>query len=170
MTWLLKLYPRRWRQRYGREFTELMAGQRFSMATVVDVVAGAIDAWIYPQSSTAKTSGARGEATVMTGILKLRCAGAGAPVTPADNRKAAVLTVAGTLLLTLLWMWGLRVYPDNPYLFSIGTVSFIPPYLLSMRYTTLKGRPDRVQAVFIASQILVVMAIMLGAAWLGERI
>ena len=107
---------------------------------------------------------------MMTGVLKLRCAGAGAPVTAADNRKAAIVTIAGTLMLTLLWLWGMQVYPDNPYLFSIGTMSFIPPYLLSMRYTTLKGRPGAVQAVFIGWQLLAVMAIMLGAAWLGQGI
>jgi hypothetical protein len=169
MTWLLKLYPPRWRQRYGREFAELMAGQPFSIATVVDVVAGAIDAWMYPQSSTAQAADSRGETNMLAG-LRLRCAGAGEPVTRADSRKAAAVTVVGTLLLTLLWMWGMQVYPDNPYLFSIGTVSFVPPYLLSMRYTTLKRRPGGVQAVFIASQLLAVMVIMLGAAWLGQRI
>jgi hypothetical protein len=170
MTWLLKLYPPRWRQRYGREFTQLMAGQPFSIATVVDVMAGAIDAWIYPQSSTAKATDSGGESTLMTGVLKLRCAGAGAPVTAADSRKAAAMVIGGTLLLTLLWTWGIRAYPENPYVSSIGLVSYIPPYLLSMRYTTLKGRPGRVQAVFIGSQMLAVMAIMIGAAWLGQRI
>lgn len=169
MTWLLKLYPPRWRQRYGREFAELMAGQPFSIATVVDVMAGAIDAWLHPQSSTAQTADARGETKMLTG-LKLRCAGAGEPVTAADSRKAATVMLVGTLFLTVLWIWGLRLYPDNPYILSLGTMSFIPPYLLSMRYTTLKGRPGSVQAVLIGWQLLAVLAIMLGAAWLSERI
>ncbi len=169
MTWLLKLYPPRWRQRYGREFAELMAGQPFSIATVVDVMAGAIDGWIYPQSSTAQTADARGETKMFAG-LKLRCAGAGVPVTAADNRKAITVMLVGTLFLTVLWIWGLRLYPDNPYILSLGTMSFIPPYLLSMRYTTLKGRPGSVQAVMIGWQLLAVIAIMLGAAWLSQRI
>ena len=69
MTWLLKLYPRRWRQRYGREFEELMAKQPRSFGTVVDVVAGAIDAWIYPQSSTASpVADSKGGGTMITGL------------------------------------------------------------------------------------------------------
>ena len=39
-----------------------------------------------------------------------------------------------------------------------------------MRYTTLKGRPGSVQAVMIGWQLLAVIAIMLGAAWLSQRI
>ena len=49
-------------------------------------------------------------------------------------------------------------------------MAFMPPYLISLRYTSLKGRPGNVQAVFIVSQLLAVTAIMLGAAWLGARI
>ena len=49
MTWLLKLYPPGWRRRYGDEFTQLIAAQSFSLATTIDVLAGAIDAWINPQ-------------------------------------------------------------------------------------------------------------------------
>jgi hypothetical protein len=146
-----------------------MAGQRFSIATVLDVMAGALDAWIYPQSSTAQPADTKGETNMFAG-LKLRCAGAGAPVTKADKRKAAIVTVAGTLVLTLLWLWGVWAYPHNPYVFSLGAVSFIPPFLLSTRYTTLKGRPGVVQAVMIGWQLLAVTAIMLGAGWVNHSI
>ena len=43
MTWLLKLYPPRWRRRYGKEFLALIAPQRFSIVTVLDIIGGAID-------------------------------------------------------------------------------------------------------------------------------
>ena len=165
------LYPPRWRQRYGAEFTSLMAAQPFSIATVVDVVAGAIDAWIDPQQSTSRpASDAGGERPMVPSGVKLRCAGAGSPVTAADARKAAVVTVGGTLFLTLLWGWGQQRYPDNPYLDAMVLMAFMPPYLVSLRYTSLKGRPGSVQAVFVISQLLAVTAIILGAAWLGERI
>src|SRR5688572_8186787 len=169
MTWLLKLYPRQWRQRYGREFEELMAKQPRSLGTVVDVVAGAIDAWIYPQSSTASpVADSKGGGTMITG-LKLQCAGAGVPVTRADQRKAVAVVLGGTLLLVVLWVLADQWYPDSPYLKAIGSVSFIPPFLLSLRYTSLKGRPGSVQAVVIGGQLLAVMAIVLGAAWLSTR-
>ena len=38
MTWLLKLYPPRWRRRYGKEFVALIASQRFSLVTVLDII------------------------------------------------------------------------------------------------------------------------------------
>ena len=56
MTWLIRLYPPAWRRRYGRELAELIAVQPMSFCTAVDLVAGAVDAWLNPQSSTAVTS------------------------------------------------------------------------------------------------------------------
>ena len=53
MTWLIKLYPPAWRRRYGRELSELIATQPASFGTAIDLIAGAIDAWLNPQSSTA---------------------------------------------------------------------------------------------------------------------
>ena len=40
----------------------------------------------------------------------------------------------------------------------------------SPRYTSLKGRPGRVQAVLIAGPAAIVIAIALGAAWINTRI
>ena len=36
MTWLLKLYPREWRRRYGTELEELVASQPKSLQLAVD--------------------------------------------------------------------------------------------------------------------------------------
>ncbi len=86
MTWLLKLYPPRWRRRYGQELTELMAAQPFSVGTAIDVIAGAIDAWVYPQLSTADraTPDTRGEAAMVAKMMQLKCAGYGPKITTAD--------------------------------------------------------------------------------------
>ena len=83
MIWLLKLYPPRWRRRYGQELTELMAAQSFSVGTAIDLIAGAIDAWVYPQSSTAARNPARrGEAAMVAKVMQLKCAGYGPKVGP----------------------------------------------------------------------------------------
>jgi hypothetical protein len=42
--WLLRLYPRAWRQRYGAEFAALLEQQPLTPLAVVDVVRGALDA------------------------------------------------------------------------------------------------------------------------------
>ena len=42
--WLVYLYPRAWRWRYGEEFAALLEQQPLSPALVIDVVRGALDA------------------------------------------------------------------------------------------------------------------------------
>lgn len=75
MTWLLTLYPPRWRRRYGREFTELVATQRFSIGAAADLIAGAIDAWLHPQLVASATRDWKGAMSMRT-----RSASAGASV------------------------------------------------------------------------------------------
>jgi len=41
---LLRLYPRRWRERYGAEFEALLEDSRHGAGQVIDVVRGALDA------------------------------------------------------------------------------------------------------------------------------
>ena len=47
MNWLVRLYPRRWRARYGGELEQLvrdLAGDRFRPALALDLVIGAVRA------------------------------------------------------------------------------------------------------------------------------
>jgi hypothetical protein len=53
MRWLLRLYPARWRQRYGDEFLALIDNQPLSWDVVLDIVRGAFDAWLRPQIGSA---------------------------------------------------------------------------------------------------------------------
>ena len=46
MKLLLRLYPRRWRARYGREFEALLNDSGMTPAQVLDVIGGALDARI----------------------------------------------------------------------------------------------------------------------------
>lgn len=45
---LLRLYPRRWRARYGQEMEALLEARPVSWRGRLDLVRGAIDAWIHP--------------------------------------------------------------------------------------------------------------------------
>lgn len=166
MTWLIRLYPPAWRRRYGRELAELIATQPASFGTAIDLVAGAVDAWFNPQSSTAATAAdAKGAGTMLPRMLQLRCAGHGPNVTAADTRKAALVMLGGTLALVLALMWGRVRYGGGPYFDSLLAVSWLVPTVLSQRYTSLKGRSNRVQAVLIGGQAVIVIAIALAAAW-----
>ncbi len=171
MTWLVKLYPPAWRRRYGRELTQLIATQPMSVATAIDLVAGAIDAWMRPQSSVAvsATSGAEG-ATMLAKMMQLRCAGHGPTVTSADVWKSLVVTLGGTVVLTLFWIWANRRFAQNPYIDVLGLMAYSVPILVGLRYTSLKGRPSRVQAIFILGLSAILLAIALIAAWLNARV
>jgi hypothetical protein len=48
-TWLLRLYPERWRARYGEEFTELLLVRPPSPRDRFDILRGAVDARLNPQ-------------------------------------------------------------------------------------------------------------------------
>ena len=140
MTWLIRLYPPAWRRRYGRELAELLAAQPVSFRTAVDLVAGAVDAWLNPQSSTAvTTTDAKGAGAMLPKMLQLRCGGYGPDVTGADSLKAAAVTIGGTLA----W-WGL----DGGYealreeLLLESLLAMGGSYVIfSQHYTYLKGHP-----------------------------
>ena len=168
MIWLLWLYPPAWRRRYGGELADLIATQPASFGNVIDLVAAAIDAWLNPQASTTAAAGdAKGAGAMDFKVLQLRCAGYGPNVTTADARKAAAVTILGTLALVLSALWARAQYGRNPYLESLMLVSWMFPWLFSLRYTSLKGRAGLVQAVFIVGSAAGVIAIMLVAAWLN---
>jgi hypothetical protein len=168
VNWLIRLYPPSWRRRYGRELEELLAAERASFRTAIDVVAGAADAWLNPQSSTAaRVADTKGDAMVPK-MLKLRCAGYGVDYTRGDALKAAGVTIGGTLVLMLGLMWARAHFGDNPYLESLLLVSWLLPFLFSQRYTDLKGHSARVQALLIGVPAAIVIAIALGSAWINS--
>ena len=172
MTWLLKLYPRAWRRRYGDELTDLVARQPFSVGAAVDLIAGAIDAWIHPQVLVEPfpISATKGDETMLTKMIRLRCAGYGPHITAADQWKSAAVTLGGTVVLTMIWMWTRRQLGDNDYIESLSVLAFLVPTLFSLRYTSLKGRSAGVQFIFIAGNLLLVTAVLLVAASIASRL
>ena len=170
MTWLIRLYPPAWRRRYGRELAELLAAQPMSFRTAVDLVAGAVDAWLNPQSSTAvTTTDAKGARAMLPKMLQLRSGGYGPEVTVADSLKAAAVTIVGTLARVGVLTGAIKLYGKNPYFESLLAMGWLVPFLFSQHYTYLKGRSARVQAVLIGGPAVIVIAIALGNAWFNNN-
>lgn len=171
MTWLLNLYPPRWRQRYGEEFVALIASQRFSLVTVLDIIGGAIDAWTQPQSHLAAPAAAysEGDTIMLAKLMRLRCAGHGAKPTTADAVKGAGVILAGTALSVLVATWLQRQPVDRVYPETLMSSGWLIAFVLSMPYTTLKGWPARTQAIFIGILLMVLMSLLLGGAWINSR-
>jgi hypothetical protein len=49
MSRLIRLYPPAWRDQYGDEFADLLAERPPSLVQRLDIVRGALDAWVHPQ-------------------------------------------------------------------------------------------------------------------------
>jgi hypothetical protein len=47
--WMVRLYPRAWRERYGAELEHILETQPTTPRLVADVTFGAIDAFLHPQ-------------------------------------------------------------------------------------------------------------------------
>ena len=171
MTWLLKLYPPRWRRRYGEEFLALIAPQPFSLVTVLDIIGGAIDAWARPQSHLAARAAAQseGDTIMLAKELRLRCAGYGAKATTADALKGAGIILGGTLLSVLVASWMRRQSVDPVYAQALMTNGWLFSFVVSMPYTALKGWPGRTQAVFVGVLLMLVALLTLGGTWIHSR-
>lgn len=118
MTWLLALYPPRWRRRYGDELRALLGSQPFSLHAVIDLIAGAIDAWLEPQKIPMQPEAGQEGVTMIGTMMKLGCTESGGRVTREDAWKSVAVMLGGTLLLTALWMLlpirtGDRTYVKN---------------------------------------------------------
>jgi DnaJ-like protein len=53
MKWLLSLYPRAWRRRYGDEFLAVLEESRLTPSLLIDCLRGALDARLRPQVAEA---------------------------------------------------------------------------------------------------------------------
>jgi hypothetical protein len=161
---LVRLYPRRWRVRYADEFVETVGPRRLHPQQVIDIVSGAIDAWIsFDGKKAAVTAQAGGE--VMVQQWRTICATNKVRYTTRDG-----LISAGVLLLTSLVLsaagivartQGNRLLGD-----SILADSFPISLAVSMPFAVMKGQPKTVQTVVIGTTI----AILLFATWLATKI
>ena len=169
MTWLLKLYPPRWQHRYGDEFRALIRGQPQSFGNTIDVIAGAIDAWIHPQIiTTVQTATAEGE-TMPEKAMNLRCAGNGPETTKADQKKSIAVMLSATIVLSIVWMWLHVRTHGNAYVDSFSLMPMFIGWLLSLPYTTLKARSRPAQAIFVAVTIGLLVVLFAAIGWITAR-
>jgi hypothetical protein len=174
MTWFLKLYPPRWRRRYGAELADLVATQPFSMGAAIDLVAGAIDAWLNPQLAP-PTADTKGNIMSIARVMQFKCAGYGPTVTKEDKARNVRVNVGGTLVLAamylaMVWIWKRNQLTGDDYLLSLAPMTYLIPYLVGLRYTSLKGRSSRAQTIFIVGFSFVLTVFMLAVAWVATKI
>ena len=72
-------------------------------------------------------------------------------------------------MTALAYLWYTASYGNDPYFDALFPFSWLMFFVFSQHYTTLKGRPARVQAVLIGGQTAILMAIALVAAALNNN-
>lgn len=103
-------------------------------------------------------------------MRQLTCAGPSPDVTARDKVTSVTLMLGGTLLLTALWLWTQWQFGKNTYVTALSPMAYFFPTLLSLRYTSLKGRSARTQTLFIGGLASVLAVFFLLVGWLGTRI
>ena len=173
MRWLLRLYPRIWRERYGAEVEDMLSGHAFSLRVAIDLMAGAIDTRLHPSATLAAAVAAAPptieEKHMLARIIRFDCA-MNAKLSREDHWKSAISLVGITIALTLAWIGVRRMTGDNDMVASMSTMPFMFATLYSMRYTYLKDRSASVQAMFIGGLTLVCVLILLTAGWISAQI
>jgi hypothetical protein len=139
------------------------------MGAALDLMAGAIDAWFHPQLATAETADSKGDVPMIGRMLGFKCAGYGPDVTARDKRKSAAVVIAGTLALTSLWLWALW-RQENEYVLALAPMAFLFPTLVSLHYTSLKGRSARAQAILIGGLGVALAAFFVVVGWISTKI
>jgi hypothetical protein len=144
MSFLLRLYPKAWRERYGEELADLLARERLTPRLALDLLTGALDAQLHPQlaaRTAPKAAGSSGGATVIGGF-SFRCAATARTTTREDLRSALALA-GSTLVLAIAYVWLKRAVGSAPWVEALGQVALFGPVLA---YSVQLGAGNRTRA------------------------
>ncbi len=162
---LLRLYPRAWQQRYGPEMRQLLAHDRFTLRTAIDLIAGAIDARIYPQQMPAQPGT---QPRVRTMTRAFLCGSAG--ISTQDQLRSAGWMIGASIALTAVSL--LLKIQIGPNAFSEGLLysSFPAALMLSSECTVLKRYSPGARIAMSGGGALFVILVTWAAVAIGNLI
>jgi len=154
---LLRLYPRAWRERYGDEFLAVVGESGMGVQQTIDIVSGAIDAWLSSdvRNATRVSSAATSGEVTMT-VRTMVCAKAN--YTTRDGLIGAGVMIAGSLLFAILGM----VLKQNGWPEAAEAIlanGWLVSLTLSMPFWLMKGQPRRAQIVIVGGTLVLLLAI-----------
>jgi hypothetical protein len=164
--WLVRLYPRAWRERYGAEMSAMLEEVPLTLASILDLVAGAIDARLapHPIPGAQAASATDKENAMLTNLIR-RCA-LGPDVSPQDRWLGSVVMLGLSLMFAVAYVLAAHRYRGNDLVDALGIMAFPAAMLLAMPFTNLKGHSRTSQAIIVGGLI----ALLAGAAYLAARI
>ena len=163
---LLRLYPRAWRERYGEEFLAIIGSDALGPQQVIDMVSGAIDAWLSADVRRAITpaSVARTGGGLMNVKALMACDRKQARYTTRDGLIGAGVMLGASVILVIVGIAAKRGgWPATGE--ALVNLSFSMSFLLSMPFWLTKGQPWKAQGVIIAVTLMLLSA----AAYLAGR-
>lgn len=169
MTWLLRLYPARWRERYGEEFRAVLADQRASLGLFFDVLGGAVDAHLHPQILHSHAKQNKGDDTMTLAMLQL-CSAGGTKLSPEDRRIASRVTIFSALAIAVLYMVLTKIYREAA---PVQALIFAAVPALSVVYAQtayLRRRSWRVQAFILGGALSGMYLFILGVCLIAKSL
>jgi len=162
MTWLLKLYPREWRRRYGAEFEDLVVSQPKSLQLFVDLLGGAVDAHVKPQAFARRIDSApAGESGGLDMVTRLKGCDAKASMSRKEAFLGAALTLGSAVVIAAIMAIG-----KSPLTEAIGLTMFPGVLAAGMMPAYLRGHSTPAKVALIGGQFFVLFAIGLVAGLL----
>jgi drug/metabolite transporter (DMT)-like permease len=169
MTWLLQLYPARWRERYGEEFGAVLASQRASVGLVLDVLGGAIDAHLYPQIQHSRSKPIKEEDT-MTLLMLQRCSAGGPKLSPRDQRIASLVMIFSGLVMASLYIGLTKIYHSAPAVQALFYASFPALALIYGETAYLRKRPWLTQVFILGGGLSGLYLFMLAVCVIASKL
>jgi len=158
---LVRLYPPGWKTRYGDEFVAMVGGDRLSVQQVIDIVSGAIDAWL---SSEARRAGAAAPAGAQQGgtmrALSFVCVDSKLRYSPRDAAIGGFVILGASALFAGLGFLARRggLSVTSEFLHVAGLPAALT---LSMPFWILKGQSRRVQLAVVGATLAVAVVVTL---------
>ena len=101
--------------------------------------------------------------------MRLRCCGYGEKMTIVDGLKGATVILGGAVVTAIVTYWLPRESGGHPYRIAFAANGWLFFFVISMRYTFLKGWPARTQAVLMGGLFSVLSVLTLATGWLAGR-
>lgn len=158
---LLRLYPRTWRNRYGAEFLAAAGDEALTFQQHIDIVSGAVDAWISADVRQATRPAAAGGTTTMT-VRTMLCHANEVRYTTRDSLLAAAVMIGVTATVSAL---GLALKYSGWTVTSqvVLDVAFFGSMTISLPFWLMKGQPWKAQAAIVGGTLAFLVLI----AWLA---
>jgi hypothetical protein len=165
-TRLLRLYPRAWRDRYGEELLEVVGRDSVTLQQAIDIVSGAIDAWLSTEVRTATraASAAAPGGSTMT-VRTMLCHATDVRYTTRDSLFAAAVMIGMTAAFSALGL-ALKYSGWTATSQVVLNVAFMGSMILSLPFWLMKGQPWKAQAAIVGGTLVLLVTISAFAAFL----